>query len=158
MDVCYSSLDCESHTQKSNPTKLFQAVEPDEQGIEILYAKNMIDEHEEYSFIHKELNPPNQPQPFNLYTGISKNRISSERVEAVSKPKNKKNQRTPHPLNPSSQVTRACKKSHGLVVIVSIVIPFAITDVQIVRLPKMIKLAWLFSIKSNPRLPFPTPM
>jgi len=120
------------------------------------------EEHDRWTrriFIHsKRIEPPNQPQPFNLYTGISKNRISSERVEAVSKPKNKKNQRTPHPLNPSSQVTRACKKSHGLVVIVSIVIPFAITDVQIVRLPKMIKLAWLFSIKSNPRLPFPTPM
>jgi hypothetical protein len=61
MDVCYSSLDCESHTQKSNPTKLFQALEPEEHGIEILYAKNMIDEHEEYSFIQKELNPQISP-------------------------------------------------------------------------------------------------
>lgn len=36
-------------------------MEPEEHGIEILYAKNMIDEHEEYSFIQKELNPQISP-------------------------------------------------------------------------------------------------
>lgn len=60
MNVCYSSFDRESYAKKPDPTKLFRVTEPEEQGIEILYAKKMEDEHEEYQFIQKEFEPPNQ--------------------------------------------------------------------------------------------------
>lgn len=70
------------NAKKPDPAKLFRAPEPEEQGIETLYAKKMEDEHEEYQFIQKEFEPPN------LYTSIPKNRVSSKCVEAVSKPKN----------------------------------------------------------------------